>query len=320
MKNIASIRSAQKTLSAALSFVMLIGTLPAQQSSETPYTLKARSEVVLVNVTARDKKGSLVRDLTADDFTVLEDGKPQKVASFDLENTDSVSEIAAGPAQSNVLAPLTPRAEIKPAETPPIPTALKDRRLLILFFDLSAMQPDEIDRSVAASEKYVNQQMLPADLVSVISLGSSLRVEQDFTTDRALLKQALDRLNPSSGAGFEEGSTGTTEGTPDSAQPFTVDDTEYNIFNTDRRLEALKSVASVVSRIDQKKSLIYFSSGMDRTGIENQSELRTAINAAVRANLAIYTMDIRGLQALVPGAKPNRPACGAPRLTPGAPR
>jgi len=263
--------------------------------------MKARSEVVLVNVTARDKKGNLVRDLTTDDFTVLEDGRPQKVASFDIENTDAVPEIAAGPEQSTVLAPLKRRPEAKAAETQAPPPALKDRRLLILFFDLSAMQPDEIDRSVTAAQKYVDQQMLPADLVSVVSLGSSLRVEQDFTTDRTLLKRALDRLNPSSGAGFEEGSTGTTEGTPDTAQPFTVDDTEYNIFNTDRRLEALRSVASAVSRIEQKKSLIYFSSGMDRTGIENQSELRTAINAAVRANLAIYTMDIRGLQALVPG-------------------
>ena len=304
MKYVAPVRSSRKTAAAALCFVLLTGTLPAfpqQPSSETPYTMKARSEVVLVNVTARDKKGNLVRDLTADDFTVLEDGKPQKVTSFDIENTDTVPEIAAGPEQNTVLSPLKPRTEAKPAEALPIPPALKDRRLLILFFDLSAMQPDEIDRSVAASQKYVNQQMLPADLVSVISLGSSLRVEQDFTTDRALLKQALERLNPSSGAGFEEGSTGTTEGTPDTAQPFTVDDTEYNIFNTDRRLEALRSVASAVSRIEQKKSLIYFSSGMDRTGIENQSELRTAINAAVRANLAIYTLDIRGLQALVPG-------------------
>src|SRR4029078_7528679 len=42
---------------------------------------------------------------------------------------------------------------------------------------------------------------------------------------------------------------------------------------------------------------------MDRTGIENQSQLRSATNAAVRANLAIYTMDIRGLQALVPGGE-----------------
>src|ERR1700757_1849652 len=42
---------------------------------------------------------------------------------------------------------------------------------------------------------------------------------------------------------------------------------------------------------------------MDRTGIENQSELRAATNAAVRANMAIYTMDIRGLQAIVPGGE-----------------
>jgi len=58
-----------------------------------------------------------------------------------------------------------------------------------------------------------------------------------------------------------------------------------------------------LAHIDQKKSLIYFSSGMDRTGIENQAELRAAINAAVRANLSIYTMDIRGLQAIVPGGE-----------------
>ncbi len=287
-----------------LCFVLLASALPAQQPAQTPYTLKARSEVVLVNVTARDKKGALVRDLTADDFTVTEDGKQQKVTSFDLENTDAAPETAAGPEQTTVLTLPKPLAEAKPAEVQPQqPSALKDRRLLILFFDLSAMQPDEIDRSLTAAQKYIDQQMAPADLVSVVSLGSTVRLEQDFTSDRALLKQALGRLNPSSGAGFEEGSTGTTEGTPDTGAPFTADDTEYNIFNTDRRLEALRTVAAAVSRIDQKKSLIYFSSGMDRTGIENQSQLRAAINAAVRSNLAIYTLDIRGLQALVPGGE-----------------
>ena len=84
---------------------------------------------------------------------------------------------------------------------------------------------------------------------------------------------------------------------------FTTDDTEYNIFNTDRRLQALRSIADKLSSIEEKKSLIYFSSGMDRTGIENQSQLRSATNAAVKANMAIYTMDIRGLQALVAGGE-----------------
>ena len=128
-------------------------------------------------------------------------------------------------------------------------------------------------------------------------------MNQDFTTDRELLKKQLAQFGTGSGQGFEEGTTGTTEGTPDSGQPFTADDTEYNIFNTDRRLEALRSVAEKLSHVQQKKSLIYFSSGMDRTGIENQSELRAAVNAAVRSNLAIYTMDMRGLQALVAGGE-----------------
>ncbi len=114
--------------------------------------------------------------------------------------------------------------------------------------------------------------MAPADLVSIVSLGSALLVNQDFTSDHELLKKQLQAFSTGSGQGFEEGTTGTTEGTPDTGQPFTADDTEYNIFNTDRRLEALRSVAEKLSHLQQqKKSLIYFSSGMDRTGIENQS-------------------------------------------------
>ena len=118
-----------------------------------------------------------------------------------------------------------------------------------------------------------------------------------------MLKKALQSFSAGEGSGFEEGSTGTTEGTSETGGAFAVDDTEYNIFNTDRRLQALRSIADKLVSIDEKKSLIYFSSGMDRTGIENQSQLRSATNAAVRANMAIYTLDIRGLQALVPGGE-----------------
>ena len=165
------------------------------------------------------------------------------------------------------------------------------------------MEPDEIDQATTAAQNYVDKQMVPADLVSVVSLGSTLSVNQDFTSDRALLKKALQSFNLGAGNGFEEGSTGTTEGTAETGGSFTVDDTEYNIFNTDRRLQALRSIADKLAWIDEKKSLIYFSSGMDRTGVENQSQLRSATNAAVRANMAIYTMDIRGLQAIVAGGE-----------------
>ena len=139
--------------------------------------------------------------------------------------------------------------------------------------------------------------------MSIVSLSSTITVNLDFTSNREQLNKVLQSLNTGAGTGYEEGSTGTTEGTADTGNSFTVDDTEYNIFNTDRRLQALRTVAQQVASVPQKKALIYFSSGMDRTGIENQSELRAATNAAVLANMSIYTMDIRGLQALPPGGE-----------------
>jgi len=272
------------------------GVLSQQMPSDT---FHSRSELVLVNVTVRDKSGNPVRDLKREDFTVMEDNKAQQVVSFDLENTDAVLPTAAS--ELNLLqADQTPAATLtQTTETSP----LKDRRLIVLFFDLSSMQPDEIERAAKAAQNYVDRQMSPADLVSVLSLGSSLKVNQDFTSDKTALLKVIESFNSGAGEGFEEGTTGTTEGTQDTGQSFTTDDTEYNIFNTDRRLQALRSIADKLSRVQEKKSLIYFSSGMDRTGIENQSELRAAVNAAIRANLAIYTMDIRGLQAIVAGGE-----------------
>ncbi|MGB6480363.1 MAG: VWA domain-containing protein [Candidatus Sulfotelmatobacter sp.] len=293
------IRFANKAVAVLLTLVILCAALPSQQ--ESGYVLHVESELVLVNVTVRDKNGNFVPGLKPENFTILEDNKPQKIVSFDVENVDAIP--AADVAQVKPL-PEAATGQSNPTVSPANTAAqFKDRRLIVLFFDLSAMEPDEIDHAVTSAEHYVDTQMAPADLVSIVSLGSSLLVNQDFTTDRALLKKELDAFSSGSGQGFEEGTTGTTEGTPDAGQPFTADDTEYNIFNTDRRLEALRSVAAKLSHIQQKKSLIYFSSGMDRTGIENQSELRAAVNEAVRSNLAIYTMDMRGLQALVAGGE-----------------
>jgi VWFA-related protein len=290
---------ADKTAALLLTLVLVSAPLPSQQQAE--YRLHAESDLVLVNVTVRDKNGKFVQGLKPENFTILEDNKPQKVLSFDVENVDAVPALDVAQAK--------PLQEQIPGQANPAPSAadaasqFKDRRLIVLFFDLSAMEPDEIDHAVTSAEHYVDTQMAPADLVSIVSLGSALLVNQDFTADRALLKKQLQAFSSGSGQGFEEGTVGTTEGTPDTGQPFTADDTEYNIFNTDRRLEALRSVAERLAHVQQKKSLIYFSSGMDRTGIENQSELRAAVNAAVRSNLAIYTMDMRGLQALVAGGE-----------------
>jgi VWFA-related protein len=270
---------------------------PAQQKlpAQALYRFKAESELVLVNVIARDKNGNPVRNLTKDDFTVLEDNKPQKVQSFDLEQTDMTP--VGAPAQAVLAAPKSAVASTAPAEK----LDLRDRRLVVLFYDLTSMEPDDIDRAVEAGRKFVREQMTAADMVGVISLGSSLVVNQDFTSDRDQLDKVLAALSPTSGSGFEAGSTGDTENTPDTGQDFTADDSEYNVFNTDRRLEALQDVSDSLARVEQKKSIVYFSSGLDGTGAENQAQLRNAVNRAIRGNVAIYPMDMRGLQTVIPG-------------------
>src|SRR5271156_2701609 len=163
-------RFADKAVATLLVLVFLCAAAPSQQEPE--YVLHVESDLVLVNVTVRDKNGKFVQGLKPENFTILEDNKPQKVISFDVENVD------AAPALD--VTEVKPLPEQAPAQTIPAPSPadaalqFKDRRLIVLFFDLSAMEPDEIDHAVTSAEHYVDTQMAPADLVSILSLGSSL--------------------------------------------------------------------------------------------------------------------------------------------------
>jgi VWFA-related protein len=280
-------------LLAAALFSASVSVSQISSNSSGQFTLKAETEVVLVNVSVRDKNGGFVRDLKQGDFTILEDGKPQQIISLDVENTDSV--VGAETPRLNLL------STAQPVQLPE--TEFKDRRLLILFFDLTSMQPEEVERAAKSALDYAAKQMSPADLVAVVSLSSSLTVNLDFTSNKEQLTNVLQGFEVGASQGFTDGATGDPEGTPDTGAAFTADETEYNIFNTDRRLQALRSIADSLSRVQQRKSLMYFSSGMQKTGVENHSELRAVVNAAVRSNLAIYTVDVRGLQAIVPGGE-----------------
>src|SRR6266702_6087696 len=271
------------------------------RGGESGFTFRVTSDLVLVSVTVRDKKGELVRGLKQSDFTVLEDGKTQHVQSFDIQDVQSFAQSApaqSGPARAETVAAKT---DLLTSKTAPSHEALKDRRLIVLFLDLSSLQSDDSDRAIESARNYLAKQMTPADLVSIVTFNTSLKVAQDFTGDKKLLTSALDRISGNEGAGQESGTTGSSEGTPDDSGAFVADDTDYNIFNTDLRLQALSTIAKNLAGIDQKKSILYFSSGMTKTGVENQAQLRAAVNAAVRSNVSIYAVDSRGLEAMPPG-------------------
>ena len=275
--------------------------VPAQspgQVSNTPqggFMLKTNADLVLTNVVARDAKtGELVKDLKQSDFKIYENGKEQQISTFDFESVDmatplqeaTVSGLAAGPAGSKAV------VVAKPGE-------LRNHRLIVMFFDLTSMQPEDLERSVEAAQTFLKTQMQPADLIALVSLGDTLAVDQDFTADKDALIREVGAYNGTEGQGFAEGANANSNQVEDTTA-YTPDESEYNDLNTDRELFALRAVSQSLAKINQKKSLLYFSGGISRDGIENQASIRSAINAAVRADLSIYSVDTRGLQTVSP--------------------
>ncbi len=277
---------------------------PAPAAEQVPNgpVLKVSTEIVLVNVVAHDKHGNLIKDLKKEDFTLYEDGKKQELASFDFEKVDEMVMAGAagttvtGTADKNDAGGLLNKKAQKSLDA-------RDRRLMLMFFDFSAMEPDDIDRSVGAAKKYVQSKMQPADMVALMSLSTNLQLDLDFTDDKEKILGKLSAYNGSQGQGFENGTEGSSEGTAETSGSYTADDTDYNTFSADRKLLALESVMQGMGKIPQKKSLIYFSNGITQSGIDNQSALREATAAAVRANVSIYPVDVRGLSAFPPGGQ-----------------
>ena len=271
-----------------------------QQPAQPQYRVHVTSELVLVNVVVRDKKGNLVRDLKKDDFTLLEDGTRQTISTFDFENVDELK--TAGAAEATVSGTAPDGALLRPAEKTAALDA-RDRRLMLLFFDFSGMDPEQIDRSVDAAKKFVQTRMQPADLIALVSLATNMRVDLDFTDDKTKVLGALTSYTSGQGQGFDNGSTGSAEGAAETSGAFTADDTDYNTFNADRKLLALQAIMQSLGKISQKKAIIYFSNGISQNGVDNQSALRAATASAVKANVSIYPVDIRGLQAFPPGGE-----------------
>ncbi len=280
---------------------------PAEQNApsgpKTTYQFEASAKLVIVNISAKDKNGNLLEGLKASDFSITEDGKPQQIKVFEyqrledialpapaLKVRDSEGAPAAAPAKPAVATPIAPA---RPGEI-----KYKDRRLLVLFFDQAGMPVVDQIRAQQAALRFLNTRITQSDRVAVLTYSTDLRVLQDFTEDRDHLIQIIKGLTIGD-AGMANGGTGD-DSEADTGAAYSQDDTEFNIFNTDRKLAALESAVKMLASLPEKKALVYFASGMSRTGIDNQAQLRATVNAAVRGNVAFYPVDARGLVASAP--------------------
>jgi VWFA-related protein len=266
--------------------------LPAPQKG--PVKFEATSQLVVVNVAVKDGQGKPIEGLAARDFAVTEDGKAQQIKVFEYQRLED--QAAEPPALATRAAVPAAATQIAPARAGEV--KYKDRRLLVLFFDQAGMPVADQIRAQQAALRFLSTGLTQSDVVAVMSYSTTLSVLQYFTSDRDQLSAAVKRISVGE-TGMSNGSTGDdSEG--DTGAAYTADVSEFNIFNTDRKLAALESAVKMLASLPEKKALVYFASGMTRTGIDNQAQLRATVNAAIRGNVAFYPVDARGLVASAP--------------------
>jgi VWFA-related protein len=152
----------------------------------------------------------------------------------------------------------------------------KDQRLLVVYFDLRAMPASDRSRAFTAAQDFVRTKMQTNDLLAVMTESDGVKVRQDFTSNQNQLLQTLDQLKADPG--------------PDTGA--TVD--------ADRQLISLHTAVQMLAPLNGKKAVIYFTEPLDRR--TESAELRPLIDAAIRANVAFYTVDARGL---IEGPRPE---------------
>jgi len=276
-----------------------VGQNNAQQGNNGQ-KIAVTTQMVIELVAVKDKQGNPIKGLTTKDFTLTEDGVAQKISFCDWEElpiaaTDAPI-VASAPEDIKIYNKLG-RSQI--STEAPGSVLYKDHRLLSLYFDMSAMPPADQIRALAAAQKFIRTQMTSADLVSIMRYsGGSVDVLQNFTDDRNRLLSIIETLVVGEGQGLDESVDDASAA--DTGAAFGQDDSEFNIFNTDRQLAALQTATKMLGQLSEKKSLIYFASGMRLNGIDNQAQLHATVDTAIRSGVSIWAIDARGLVASAP--------------------
>jgi VWFA-related protein len=269
-------------------------------TADQAQTIKVTSRLIIEAVGVKDKKGNPIEGLTAKDFTITEDGVAQTIKICEHQVlTENATPLAATPAgEENIkIYNRLARTQIAPEAAGEI--RYKDHRLLALYFDMTTMPQSDQFRALEAAQKFIRTQMTTADLVAILRYdGSSVDILQDFSADRNHLLSILETMVV--GEGQEGAEAANDDSSADTGAAFGQDDSEFNIFTTDRQLAALQTAAEALGRLNEKKSLIYFASGLNLNGLDNQAQLVATEQAAIRAGVSFWPIDARGLVASGP--------------------
>jgi VWFA-related protein len=247
------------TVSAAT--VVHLGARGAGQRQQPPTpTFRAQVNVVQVDAVVLDRQGSFVSDLRPEEFEILEDGKPQRIAStllvhIPVERVDAPL-FAAG------------TRVVKP-DVQTNARSFEGRIFVIILDDLqTAPNRSLVARRIA--REFIEKNIGPGDIAAVVPTSGNRLASQELTNDRRLLLQATDqfigRKIPSPGISLL-----SMAGTPDSVQP--VGTTALapadpaapaRIANAIATMQTLADLSRFAGRIrDRRKAIVYISEGID---------------------------------------------------------
>ena len=272
----------------------------AAQEPDGSFKFSVSTNLVIVNVGVRDGDGRPVADLEPEDFEILEDGKKQQISVFEFQQLDAAADPQTFAETETAQPQEAPERQREITPSAPGKVRYRDKRLMVLYFDFSSMPPADQIRAQKAADRFLDDQMSSVDLVAIMAFSSRLQVLQDFTDNRELLREVIAGFRLGEASELAVDAETDEAAAVDDGAAFVADETEFNIFNTDRKLSALESATKMLASLPEKKALVYFSSGVSRTGVENNSQLRSTVNSAVRANVSFYPIDTRGLVAEAP--------------------
>jgi VWFA-related protein len=298
----------------ALALVAQVQPLARRSFSEGGQpTFRAGVHLIVQPVSVKDRNGNPIEGLTAKDFVVTEDGRPQEIAFVEFQPVDDAS--ARAPVTPSAAATSLPSVTQEATAVPrPGDTRYRGRRLLVLYFDLYGMSVADQYRAFTSAQTYLGVSMTASDLLAIMAFkGRGVRLLQDFTDDRDALRRVLGDLTKDA-----DEQAGGLSADWDPGGAFGEDDDTFNLFTVDRQLAAVQTAVSGLAGLPEVKTLIYFGGGLRTNGTENLAQLRATVNAAIRANVTLNPIDARGLVAMAPLGDAKRPSPGGIGMFSGA--
>ncbi|HEX8128092.1 MAG TPA: VWA domain-containing protein [Pyrinomonadaceae bacterium] len=288
---------------------------PPPQDDEDD-VVRITTNLVQMDVVVVDKKGKQVTDLTAEDFEVYEDKRPQKITNFSYvlnepETRPGAGAPAATPAPADKLAPPAPPRRLRPEQV---------RRTMALVVDDIGLSFASTDAVREALRKFVNEQMQPHDLVAIIRTSAGVGALQQFTSDKRQLHAAIDRVKwnlagrVSAFSPIQQGvqpQNRISMGGEDNLDTRgAADDLGAEVEQFREELFAVGTLGAVnflvrgMRELPGRKSVTLFSDGFpirasDRGPSSERvfQALRQLIEFANRASVVVYSIDARGLVA-----------------------